>query len=238
MIKCIYNIVNICDTLFIVPYLFLNMLNIHPSIHPFSSSSEARSQWQQAEEGSPGVLLLSNVFQLLLGDPKTFPGQMRYIIPPACSGSTQGYPTSWTCPENLQRKAPRRHPDQMSKPPQLAPFDMKEQWLYSELPLDVWAPYPISKAEPSHPAEETHFTLLCLQSHSFSHYPKLMTIGEGWSEDRLVNQKLCPPAQRPVHHYGPVQRMHFFWCCNNLPVNLTLTREQDPKILELLRSRQ
>ena len=36
----------------------------------------------------------------------------------------------------------------MLKPPQLAPFETKEQRLYSELPPDVWAPQPIStKAE-------------------------------------------------------------------------------------------
>ncbi|XP_049917154.1 prostaglandin reductase 2-like isoform X2 [Epinephelus moara] len=44
-----------------------------------------------------------------------------------------GPPTSWTCPENLQREAPRRHPNAMSKPPQPAPFSEKEQWLYLEL---------------------------------------------------------------------------------------------------------
>ncbi len=53
----------------------------------------------------------------------------RYIIPPACSGSTPGSPASWTCLEHLHRKAPRRHPDQMPEPPL---FDTKEQWLYSE----------------------------------------------------------------------------------------------------------
>lgn len=37
----------------------------------------------------------------------------------------------WMCLENLQRKAVRRHPDQISL--QLAPFDSKEQWLFSEL---------------------------------------------------------------------------------------------------------
>ncbi len=79
---------------------------------------------------------------------------MRYTVFPACSGST----TSWKCPENLRRKVPRKHPDQM--PPQLAPFNAKEQRLYSELPLDVWVPYFISKGEPSHslmkPTEPHH----------------------------------------------------------------------------------
>lgn len=49
-----------------------------------------------------------------------------------------------------------RRPNQLSKSPQLAPFDMEEQWgqLYSELSPDDWAHHPISDAEPSHPHEE------------------------------------------------------------------------------------
>ena len=57
----------------------------------------------------------------------------------------------------------------------------EEQRLYSELPLDVWAPHPISKAEPSHPTKEAHFGRLYPRSHSSGHYPKLMTIGEVWT---------------------------------------------------------
>lgn len=91
-----------------------------------------------------------------------FPGQMRHIIPPAASGSATESPPSCLCPENLQREASRRHPNQMPDPPQLAPFEAKEQQLYSELPGDVRAPHPISKAEPSHHMEETHFGEQCL----------------------------------------------------------------------------
>ena len=89
----------------------------------------SRSRWQQAEQGAPGPLLPSNVFQFLLGDPEAFPGQLGYVIPPVSSGS----PTCWTCPENIQGEAPRRHPDQMPEPPQLAPFETKEQLLSSPL---------------------------------------------------------------------------------------------------------
>lgn len=44
--------------------------------------------------------------------------------------------------------------------PQLAPFDMKGQWLYSELSPDVWASHSIDMAEPSHPLEEVHWLLV------------------------------------------------------------------------------
>lgn len=47
---------------------------------------------------------------------------------------------------------PRRHPNQMPKPPQLAPFDAKEIRLYSG-PADVQ-----SEAEPSHSTKETSVT--------------------------------------------------------------------------------
>uniref|UniRef100_A0A3B4ZGC2 Ig-like domain-containing protein n=1 Tax=Stegastes partitus TaxID=144197 RepID=A0A3B4ZGC2_9TELE len=89
----------------------------------------------------PDLPPLGDAVQLCLGNPKAFPDQPRDIIPPAGSGSAPGSPPGspprWTCSENLQRKPPRRHPNQMSKPPQLAPLDVKEQRLYSELPPDV-----------------------------------------------------------------------------------------------------
>lgn len=56
-----------------------------------------------------------------------------------------GSHSSWTCPENLKRKAPTRHPDQMPEPSSLAPFDEKKQRPYSELPPDAWAPHGLSQ---------------------------------------------------------------------------------------------
>lgn len=43
---------------------------------------------------------------------KVFPGQMGYLITPR-----------WACPEELLREISRTHPNQMPKPPPLAPFD-------------------------------------------------------------------------------------------------------------------
>ncbi len=120
-------------------------------------------------------------------------------------------PMSWTYPEDLQGKVLRRHSDQMPVPPQLALFDTKEQWLYSELPPDVWAPHSISKAGPSHPMEETQFCHLYLWFHSFSHYPKLMTIGQGWNVDRLVRWKLWHLAQLSLDHNGLVQLSRYYF---------------------------
>lgn len=58
-------------------------------------------------------------------------------------------------------------------------FDMKEQWLCSELSPDGHAPQSISEGEPRHPPEETQFCHWDLHPHIFDHYPKLMTVGEG-----------------------------------------------------------
>ncbi len=80
--------------------------------------------------------------------------------------------------------------------------------------------YRCHKGEPSHPTEETHFGRLYPRSHSFNHYPKLMTIAEGWNVDWLINRKLCLPAQLSLHHNGLVQRLHY--CCTNPSVHLTL----------------
>ena len=72
-------------------------------------------------------------------------------FPLAISGSTLGSRPTWMC---LQREVLRGYHNQMSEPPQLAPFDTKEQQLSSELPPDVQPSNPISKAEPSLPVKE------------------------------------------------------------------------------------
>ena len=98
-------------------------------------------------------------------------------LPPALPGGSQGVPrpakqhshssVSWSSSESppggawqehLLRKVSRGHTKQMPKPPQLAPLDVEEQRLYSELHPGDRAPHSISKGEPRHPAEQaTHF---------------------------------------------------------------------------------
>lgn len=104
------------------------------------------SLWQQAKQGFPNIPLSRNTFQLLLRDPEAFPGQMGHIIPSVSSGSTVESPPSWTCPEDLQREVSRRLPNRRPKQPQLAPFNMKELRLDSELPLGVQASHSVCKA--------------------------------------------------------------------------------------------
>lgn len=48
----------------------------------------------------------------------------------------------------------------------------------------------------------------------------------------------CLPAQLLLHHNSLEQRSHHHWCCTDAPVELqlTLAREQDPEIPEVLHS--
>lgn len=66
-------------------------------------------------------------------------------------------------------------------PPQLTPFNTKEQWLDSDLLPSDWASQTFSKGAHSHPAEETYFGHFYPQSHPLGHYPQFMIIGESWT---------------------------------------------------------
>lgn len=58
--------------------------------------------------GSQDALLPSHVLQLLLGDPNAFPGQVGYIIPPACCGSALALePVGLAPPQECNQEASR-----------------------------------------------------------------------------------------------------------------------------------
>ncbi|KAK3544053.1 hypothetical protein QTP86_000397 [Hemibagrus guttatus] len=158
---------------------------IHSFIHSFIvfRLSGVGSRGQQSKEGCPDLPLPRHFLQLFRRDPKTFPGQPRDIVSPACPGSSPGPLPGGACLEHLSRETSRRHPKQMPEPPQLPPFDAEEQWLYSELLPGDRAPYPISKGAPRHPTEEAHFGRLYPGSYPFGHDPELMTIGESRNVD-------------------------------------------------------
>lgn len=69
---------------------------------------------------------------------------MGYIIPPAGSSST-ALPI-WISLETPWSKISRRYPIPIPGPQQLAPFEVKEQRLFSELPPDVWEPLKLNLA--------------------------------------------------------------------------------------------
>ncbi|MEQ2242659.1 hypothetical protein ILYODFUR_038290 [Ilyodon furcidens] len=92
----------------------------------------------------------------------------------------------------------------MPEPPQLAPLDVEEQQLYSELLLDGRAPHPISKGVLSHPTEETNFSRLYPGSRSFGHDPKFMAIGEDRNIDRKSRASLFGSALSSPQRTGTV----------------------------------
>ncbi|TWW67223.1 hypothetical protein D4764_02G0002640 [Takifugu flavidus] len=121
--------------------------------------------------------------QLLRGDPQPLPSQARDVISLPSPG----------------REASGRHPSQMPEPPQLTPFDVEKQQFYSELLPDIRASHPISKAEPSHPAEETHFSRLYPRSRSFGHHPTLMAIDPEILELLHLGQDLLSDPQKALY---------------------------------------
>lgn len=66
------------------------------------------------------------------------------------------------CPQSTSPGRCPGDPNQLPKPPYLAPFDMYKQQLFSESLLDDQAFHPISQGEPRHPVEETHFSFYVL----------------------------------------------------------------------------
>ena len=73
------------------------------------------------------------------------------------------------------------------------PFSVEENRLLSFLPLSQ-----------GHLSDGAHFGCLSLGPDSFCHYAQLMSIGEGWLIDRLINQQLYLLAQLSPYHFSPV----------------------------------
>ncbi|MEQ2235089.1 hypothetical protein ILYODFUR_038064 [Ilyodon furcidens] len=83
----------------------------------------------------------------------------------------------------------------------------------------------------------------CIQYlRSFGHHPKFMAIGEGRNVDRPVNREFHFSAQLTLHHKRLAERPRYCGSHTDpsvdLPLHSPFTREQDPKILELLQLRQ
>lgn len=76
------------------------------SIYPFFATL-LRLQMQKVQERNLNISFPSNFLQLILKDPKKFPGHRGYIILATLSVFPGGY-TQWDLPKNLQRKKPRR----------------------------------------------------------------------------------------------------------------------------------
>lgn len=128
---------------------------------------------------------------------EAFPGQMKYVIPPA---------VFWVYPVvsyqlDLPRK-PLNRSTREAEPLQLAPFSIKEPWLLSECASDVWAHHPVSKSE----STTLQRKLLLVSTISFQSLPTShgRTVGEGWNVVNLMFLSTTPIFS------------------NNLPLNLML----------------
>lgn len=73
---------------------------------------------------------------------------------------------------------------------------------------------------------------LCSQTHSSCHYSKHREV------DELVNQKVCLPAQFPLHHTSAAQSLNYCWhrTAVNLLIHFTSTWEELVKTLRYLNS--
>lgn len=85
---------------------------------------------------------------------------------------------------------------------------------------------PVSKAEPSHSAEETHFGCFNSWSHFLAH---------DWRLRMIVGQKLCIPARLPFYHIGSAQacQSHAPFFFFTIPLE-QITRVSDFKLLTLI----
>ncbi len=175
---------------------------------------------------------LINFLQLFWEDPKAFAGKIRYIIFPGCFGSTACPPAGHSKITFIKMIPGCIRMSKMPNWPQLTPLSVKDQQIYSEFLMDVWTAHPQSKP----PCEENLSRKLISWSNSLGGYPRLTTTGEGWNEDRSVNQNLCLQAQLPLHKDSMRKHLHYWWCIINAPVDpyLTHTSVQDYKILEPL----
>jgi len=100
----VYYVFSFCFHCLVYGFLALPCFLFRPSI--FGRLSEIGSRRQQVQERNLDLPLPSNTLQLLLGDPKAFPGQKGHIIPPTSPGSAPKPPPSGTCPKTFQGRRP------------------------------------------------------------------------------------------------------------------------------------
>ncbi len=109
-------------------------------------------------------------------------------------------------------------------------FSTQRSCGYTPSPLeDDWTFHLIPKEDASHPPDESRFSRLYPQSHSFDHDPSFMPIGDGRNKDWLVDLEL-----RLLVQLSFLSRQCNKASTKPLLLHSSLTREQDPKILKLL----
>ncbi|KAK3539302.1 hypothetical protein QTP86_034163 [Hemibagrus guttatus] len=195
----------------------LNKLMDYVSCSPSTEATNERSTLQQYMNPDPAVqslilkilLKCGHFLHLFQGDSEAFLGQLRDIVSTVCPGFSLVSLPDGACPEHLPRETSRKHPGG----PQLAPFNVEEQRLYSEFLSGDRAPYPISKGAPRHLTEKTHFGLLYPGSCPFGHDPNLITIA---TSIYLFYLSLCYLYGRCVSGIEEILEV-FLLLSNNIP---------------------
>ena len=136
-------------------------------------------------------------------------------ISPPSSGSALVSPPSWAC---LEKRGTQEASRSDARTTSAGPF--KYTGAAALLRGPFGCPNINFKAEPSYPA--IHFTCYYPQSHSFCNYTQLLSMGQGWNLDGLVDQSFA--AQPSV-----LLKLHQTTCPSH-----TFTREKDPELLKLL----
>ncbi|KAK3546342.1 hypothetical protein QTP70_025750 [Hemibagrus guttatus] len=124
----------------------------------------------------------------------------------------------------------------MPEPPQLPPFDVEEQRLYSELLPGGRAPHPISKGAPRHPTEEAHFGRLYPGSYPFGHDPELMTIAMKLLENssfEALSSRLCVETG-DSHILGRIESYSCKMAGDDKHMFKQFCQEGEPHVLEAL----
>lgn len=103
-------------------------------------------------------------------------------------------------------------------------FYAKEQQLYTELLLDVWAPQPVSKSKTSRSTEEPLFQLLGSMTLSFHSLPRAHD-HRLWSKRTQAGKSRALSCNFFLDHGGHVQLCQ--WCYPKPPLHLLLPSTQN-----------
>ena len=211
-----------------------DLLSVHPSINVYQVWMVWAAAWaKRPRPPSPQPF------------PPALPGQYRGFPKPAEIHNLSSL--FWICTvgraQNISSGGgPEINPHQLVKALQLTSLNVEEQRQCSEYLPNDWMCHLISKGEPSHTMSETNFSHMHLWSNSFSHFPQLITMGEGWNVNQSVNTEPCLLAQFSPHQNRWVQSLHYWICCTDPTVGLlrhcSLMCEPGPKTLSFFHTRQ
>ncbi len=121
------------------------MFYCYPFIHPSSSAYPGPGRRGSSLSRDAQTSLSLDTSSCPPGGYQGVPKPTGRHNPSSVSCVFSGVSSWWDAPGAPPQEVSRWHPEQMPEPPQLAPLDVEEQRLYSELLKSDQAPHPISK---------------------------------------------------------------------------------------------